>query len=223
MSTKKIVVPARTVKEVDGNTFFEFNVWFDLKSYDVNLELIKNKKPVLELLATAVFHPDSVKAKKFKQKKVELVEMITPHIIFLEKENPDDWECVGGVKKTTFKLPPGRYYIGDLCYAMKDEVYQDIWCSKFRNEDGVYKNTHGAHFAMRGTSWDGDFQSDSKTYTVDAGHIGIAHESLCTPGAAEDDMWVFEKEVECTFNGKTYDFGHEGPYITKKVDYSDDE
>jgi hypothetical protein len=222
MSAKKIVVPTKKVKEVDGKTFFE--VWFDTKWNDINRDLMKNKKNILEMLATKVFHPDSEKVKKFKQKKADLVEMVTPHIIFLEKENPDDWECVGNVNKS-FKLPPGRYYIGDLCYAMKDEVYQDIWCSKFGTDEGIYKNIHGAHFAMAATEFgDGMFVSDyGKDYPVDSGCIGIAHESLCIPGKEEDNMWVFEREVQCNFNGRTYNFGPDGPYIEEKEDYGDDD
>ena len=222
MSAKKIVVPTRNVKEVDGNTFFEFKVWFDIKSYQINRDLIKNKKNVLELLATVVFHPDSVKAKKFKQRKDELVTMVSPHLLFLEKENPDHWECVGNTKKT-FKLPAGRYYIGDLCYAMKDEVYDDIWGRKFRRDYGIYKNVHGAHFAMRGTEFgDGMFESDcGKKYPVDAGHIGIAHESLCVPGEEEDNMWDFAEDFWCTFNGRTYNFVG-GPYIKEKDCDEDD-
>ena len=33
-------------------------------------------------------------------------------------------------------LPPGRYYIGDICYALKNEIYDNIWGDKYDFSDG---------------------------------------------------------------------------------------
>jgi len=220
MSAKTIVVPTKDVSVVDGKTIFK--ICFNGEMHTLNRDLIKNKKDLLQLLATAVFHSDKTTVKKFKEKKSDLVTMVTPHLVFNEEEDPDNWKRVGSTKKS-FKLPAGRYYIGDLCYAMKEEV-EGIWDGKFGYEDGIYKNAAGAHFAMRGTEdGDGMFVSNyGKDYPVDAGHIGIAHESLCNPGEYEDYMWDFPEEFTCTFNGRTYNFNNGEIYIKEKP-YPDDE
>lgn len=37
------------------------------------------------------------------------------------------------------KFGPGRYFIGDICYALPDEVYDKIWGDKYEYEEGCYE------------------------------------------------------------------------------------
>ncbi len=87
------------------------------------------------------------------------------------------------------KFPAGIYYIGDLCYVMKNELWQE-WleltsvCDSEGNvqsyEDGIYQ-FRGFNVGWHGTNYgDGVYLSDrmaniSKTniVTVDSGTIGI--------------------------------------------------
>ena len=65
---------------------------------------------------------------------------------------------------------PGKYFIGDICYALPDDKYDSIWGDKYKYQDGVYEG-----FAVHGTAYgDGEYYgSDGVSYSVDAGVIGI--------------------------------------------------
>ena len=67
---------------------------------------------------------------------------------------------------------PGKYFIGDICYALPDDVYDTIWGDKYKYEDGFFKE-YG--FAVHRTEYgDGIYEgTDSVSYYVDAGVIGI--------------------------------------------------
>lgn len=68
------------------------------------------------------------------------------------------------------KFGPGRYFIGDICYALPDEVYDKIWGDKYEYEEGCYEG-----FAVSSTAYgDGCFKgTDGVDYSVDAGVLGI--------------------------------------------------
>lgn len=69
-------------------------------------------------------------------------------------------------------------YIGDLCYALTDEVYHDVWGAA-DYEDGAY-NSGNLEFAVVDTQYgDGCYMgSDGFDYPVDAGIIGICDSQL---------------------------------------------
>lgn len=68
------------------------------------------------------------------------------------------------------KFGPGRYFIGDICYALPDKIYDEIWGDKYQYENGSYDG-----FAVHGTAYgDGTYcGTDGVSYGVDAGVIGI--------------------------------------------------
>lgn len=69
---------------------------------------------------------------------------------------------------------PGKYFIGDICYALPDKIYHKVWGDKYKFEDGFYKEDG---FAVHGTAY-GDgcyFGTDGVRYMVDAGVIGITN------------------------------------------------
>lgn len=76
-----------------------------------------------------------------------------------------------GIKGDEFaKFGPGRYFIGDICYALPDKIYDEVWGDKYQYENGSYDG-----FAVHGTAYgDGTYEgTDGVSYSVDAGVIGI--------------------------------------------------
>lgn len=91
---------------------------------------------------------------------------------------------------------PGKYYLGDICYVMKEDVYDKVWGDKHNFESGVH-DAEGVKFAVAGTAYgDGTYKgSDGKEYGVDAGVIGIVPEAL----------WDVEKAKRADELGKVLD------------------
>lgn len=72
------------------------------------------------------------------------------------------------------KLPAGTYYVGDLCYVLGRDDYDEIVCT-FRYNDGEVHTVNGYTFAWTSTAYGDGCYTDSKgnEYPVDAGLIGI--------------------------------------------------
>ena len=74
-------------------------------------------------------------------------------------------------------MPAGRYYVGDLCYVMSDEEWDQFCSITIKGNDcldGEFEMPDGRRFATYGTQWgDGVYkdQNDNQ-YSVDAGLIG---------------------------------------------------
>jgi hypothetical protein len=101
-------------------------------------------------------------------------------------------------------LPKGKYFIGDPCYAIRDNW--DEFCDESFKKDTMdsYK---GTPMFCHGTAYgDGYFRgSDKKNYGVDAGIIGVVPMSLVT----ETDMnelkrlgtvKIFKEDFKCFYN-----------------------
>lgn len=74
-------------------------------------------------------------------------------------------------------MPAGRYYIGDLCYVMNDEEWEQFCKLTIKgNEclDGEFNLPDGRRFAAYGTAWGDGLYKDQygRKYPVDAGLIG---------------------------------------------------
>lgn len=102
---------------------------------------------------------------------------------------------------TATVLPAGRYYIGDLCYALKNEIYHGVFGDTAYSE-GLYKMSDEQFFVSRTKYGDGSYKgTNGFEYGVDAGIIGIASTLLCNP---EEDVYggtlhTFTEPVACTF------------------------
>lgn len=124
-------------------------------------------------------------------------------------------------EKSKHTFPPGKYYIGDLCYALNEDIYDKVYGGQ-GYEDGHYSSDLG-QFMMFGTGGDGEFKgSDGYAYPVDAGHIGIASLACCNP---EKDIYggkvfTFDKPVECVFNDTAFTF-YSGDFYLRISNYSD--
>ena len=72
------------------------------------------------------------------------------------------------------ELGPGKYFIGDICYALEKDIYRQIWGDKFQYQDGCYEDFG---FAVAGTMYgDGCYNgTDGVSYSVDAGVLGITN------------------------------------------------
>lgn len=110
-------------------------------------------------------------------------------------------------------LPAGRYYIGDLCYAMKDTIYHDVF-GDTAYSDGYYIINDGC-FLVAGTAYgDGAYKgSNNFEYGVDAGILGIASMGVCNPESdvSGGTLHTFTRPVECTFKDGCFAF-HSGRF-----------
>ena len=86
------------------------------------------------------------------------------------------------MKNKSFKINvKNGFYIGDLCYALNEKVYDEVWGGN-NYEEGQYTDPETkAEFAMVGTAYgDGEYESsDGVSFPVDAGIIGIADLAIC--------------------------------------------
>ena len=74
-------------------------------------------------------------------------------------------------------MPAGSYYIGDLCYVMTDEEWDEVCSLTIVNNqciEGEFTMKDGRRFAMYGTRWgDGEYYDyTGNAYSVDSGTIG---------------------------------------------------
>lgn len=121
--------------------------------------------------------------------------------------SPSLWAYESKFVKT---LPAGKYYIGDLCYALHNALYDRIFGPKYNDGYYVMKNSPSHVFMMGGTGGDGEFRgSDGKNYAVDAGIIGIASESTLDPKKKPYDggrLFTFTSPVKVNLKGSHFSF-----------------
>jgi hypothetical protein len=104
-------------------------------------------------------------------------------------------------------VPAGQYVLGDPCYAVPDQHWDDLLasCDFFRNPVGLVKD--GAKkFAVLGfgTRWgDGCYAgSDGKEYPVDAGLIGLVPIELVENVSEHyGNIVTFNKDTICRSDG----------------------
>jgi hypothetical protein len=105
-------------------------------------------------------------------------------------------------------FPAGEYYIGDLCYVLGDNVYDNIFGGT-GYEPGVYEEKDtGRVFAVNSTAYgDGCYRGDDgNEFCVDAGIIGICSKSLMTKDDGGGHMYTFRRPVECRLRGGRFSF-----------------
>jgi len=89
-------------------------------------------------------------------------------------------------------LPAGRYYVGDLCYVIRDQKWKDL-CGYIRAggkhnlTDVCIKTPEGMILYNLCTGGDGEYEdSKGRKYPVDTASIGCIEEK-----------WIDKKLVEC--------------------------
>lgn len=93
---------------------------------------------------------------------------------------------VSDTKTITLRNIKGLY-IGDICYALEDDVYDGVW-GKNDYESGKYETEDGLQFAVDNTyCGDGLYESsDGEFYPVDAGVIGVVDLRLATKSSIDE-------------------------------------
>ncbi len=83
-----------------------------------------------------------------------------------------------------YSFGPGKYFVGDICYALDEKIYHETWGTKYEFNDGSYDVTDDfgvqSTFVVASTAYgDGCYVgSDEVEYGVDAGVIGIVPVAL---------------------------------------------
>ncbi len=118
------------------------------------------------------------------------------------------WKFDSNLKQT---LPAGKYWIGDICYCLPEDIYDNIFGGVGGYDGGFYTHKDGGFFMVDSTAYgDGCYEgSDGFGYGVDAGIIGIVSENLIdmTNGALYGGkIHTFDKPVTCKFKGGKFTF-----------------
>jgi hypothetical protein len=116
------------------------------------------------------------------------------------------------MKEIKHTLPAGKYYIGDPCYALPKEIYNDVWEKKYKFKKGVIP-VLGKEFVVSGTEF-GDFTykgTNNKLYGVDSGNISIIPHELCDDEREKDmkrlgSVNQFKEPVQCIFTNGVFKF-----------------
>ena len=98
------------------------------------------------------------------------------------------------------KLPAGKYYVGDLCYVMSDDRWEEAVALMFEGRverAGYFKLKDGTDFVTFSTMYgDGEYyDQQGRAYSVDSGSIGCI-----------DMKWV--SEADCS-GGQIVEFAED--------------
>lgn len=116
------------------------------------------------------------------------------------KASLDNWN-VNKQQNFSFTLPAGTYYIGDLCYALSKNIYDNVFGGT-GYESGIYEEKGSDRvFAVGSTAWgDGEFEgTDGRVFAVDSGTIGICSKSLVEKSGKGGHLYTFASPVKCHF------------------------
>ena len=115
---------------------------------------------------------------------------------------------------STITLPAGRYIIGDPCYSIPneqwDEILQQTDC--FESPEGSFKSEETGeeiHVVAFGTAYGDGVYTDQggREYPVDAGLIGImpAHGVVACEST---NVIEFKHDFQCSCHNGVIEFGH---------------
>jgi len=122
------------------------------------------------------------------------------------------------IEHKTFKAEfnAGTYFIGDPCYALRDDLYNK-WGIENDYADGNYK-----YFAVGSTSYgDGSYEdiNSGTKYGVDAGILGVVNMEYANPNANENDILNQLGKIITVEKYLTFEYDHES--CTFKYEYDD--
>lgn len=81
------------------------------------------------------------------------------------------------------------FYVGDICYALSDKMYQEEWGGKHHFQEGCFEvMDSGLSFAVGYTAYGDGCYADNKghKYPVDAGCIGVVPLELVAKESANE-------------------------------------
>jgi hypothetical protein len=107
------------------------------------------------------------------------------------------------VEEDGITFPAGEYYIGDPCYIVPDEMWEQ-WCYKYKMKEGGIV-TNQIKWAIHHTHCgDGEYKgSDGFVYHVDSGCLGMVPSHLFDPNRIQSagKLGTFHKfETEMKFH-----------------------
>ena len=106
-----------------------------------------------------------------------------------------------GQKEMFIEFPPGRYIVGDPCYALWDHIYDEVWGGAGYVDGQLLRVPTEAGEACFGavrTCWgDGAYDSDKcglrwHEFGVDSGTIGLVDVRIADPEDVYDREAVFD-------------------------------
>jgi hypothetical protein len=112
-------------------------------------------------------------------------------------------------KELRFTAPPGKYYVGDLCYALHDDVYENVFGGECYS-GGLYQK--GSSFFLVDGTYAGDgayVDTQKREYLVDAGIIGICSWDLVNENRGTTNggqVMIFTHRTHCLFKDGTFHF-----------------
>ncbi len=165
-----------------------------------------------------------------------LSSLLAPSVLasLMEKETPpkkpypiirqEDWTFK---EKSRTILPAGKYYIGDLCYVLHEDIYDKVF-GGFGYDDGLYTEKEmGLSFFVGSTAYgDGLYKDDrNREYCVDAGIIGICPAELMYKDEDGDggQVFTFTEPVSCRIKHGIFTFESGHQYVRINTAGSDDE
>ncbi len=116
-------------------------------------------------------------------------------------------------------FPPGKYYIGDCCYVLDDDVYHDVWGKQYNYQNGTFE-CNGKRVAVGSTGLgDGTFRgSDHIDYCIDSGTLSMVPFELCTK-CSEDEakelgaVYTFDSEIQFHSYRGIFEVASNGFYV----------
>ena len=81
------------------------------------------------------------------------------------------------------------FYVGDICYALSDKMYHEVWGDKYHFDDGCFEAMDSGFSFAVGSTANGDgcyVDNEGHEYPVDAGCIGIVPLELVAKEKAKD-------------------------------------
>lgn len=115
-------------------------------------------------------------------------------------------------------MPAGEYYIGDLCYVIDDEVWDEvvdcIYPSHTAEAVGKFTLKDGREFVIFSTAYGDGVYSDNRgnsKYGVDSGTIGCINlkdiPNVTNPGS-DGHIHRFDTAFDCDESNGILRFGH---------------
>lgn len=107
----------------------------------------------------------------------------------------------------SYKLPAGKYYIGDPCYVIRDADWDKV-CGCL--DDGIYDCLEFPFFMASTAYGDGGYMgSDGNEYGVDSGCLGAVPLALIKkPLDANMVVKEFPEGLEIEYDGTVFKFGN---------------
>lgn len=117
--------------------------------------------------------------------------------------------------KAEFK--PGLYFIGDPCYALRDDLY-DKWGNDNNYDDGDY-----GYFAVGSTAYgDGTYKDNisGHEFCVDAGILGVVNMKYANPDANKDGILNRLGKLISVKKSLKFEYDHEKALFSYEYDDS---